>query len=303
MIIGLALVSVVLIFLHIRMVRPDAWRDAFEQLKFRLSADPGKTARFGTRVTAAEWFLRQGEFLSRGILIPFWLMAIAGSVCCWRKRRTCPGLARLGLLTSMLFSTAVLYLVMCRNVAYSHGYAIFYLLLPVALMSGVALEAALEWWEARAGAQWVRHAGLATAVTSLAVMCALGYLQSRAYHSRYYILEWESSEAEDLIPSLGRAIGERFAANGHVLCNFPWQSQQLQYYAQRVIVFEKITYADWQPLISSPKTAGGIIWLGAAEAERLLDALPEGEREIVAFGTHTFCFWKAASTLCRELYP
>ena len=292
MIIGLTVMSVILIFLHIRLVRPDAWQDALGQLQFRLSSDPGRTARDGTGFTAGQWFIRQGEFLSRAILLPMWALAASGAVYCWRKRRCGMGLGRLSSMAIALFATAVLYLVICRNVAYSHDYASFYFLLPVALMGGLALDAALNWWETRATSMWARYVGMAVLVAAIAGLCTWSRLKSHGYDSHYYMLEWGGPEPEDLIPSLGRDIEERFPANGRVLCNFPWQSPQLQYYAQRVVLFQKTSYDEWQPLISSQQPVGGVIWLGAEGATQLLKALPTGQREIVQFGKYGFCFWK-----------
>jgi hypothetical protein len=295
MLTAIALASAMLFLLHIRLVRPDAWRDALGQFAFRLSADPGLTRESGATFTAAEWFVRQGRFLTRGILWPLWILAIAGAAMCWRKRLTSDGLRWLGWAALNLFSMQTIYLVVWRNVSYTHEYASFYFVLPVAIMGGVALDGLLGWVQQRWSSKHTHVVAHCLMVAAVVGLCGWGYAQSRVYHHRYYLLEWGEPEPEDLIPSLGRTIARACPDDAMIICNFPWISPQLQYYARKEMAFQKTAYADWQPYLATNRAIGGVIWQEAQGAAELLAALPPGHREIVRFGPYSFCLWRPES--------
>lgn len=295
MLIAIALVSAILFLLHIRLVRPDAWRDALGQFAFRLSADSALTGKSGATFTAAEWFARQGQFLTRGILWPLWILALGGAAVCWRKRLASDSLRWLGWAALSLFSMQTIYLVVWRNVSYTHEYASFYFVLPVAIMGGVALDGLLGWVQQRWSSKLARAVAHCLLVAAIAGLCGWGYAQSRLYHHRYYLLEWGGPEPENLIPSLGRTIARAFPDDAMILCNFPWISPQLQYYAGKGMAFQKTAYADWRPYLTTNRAIGGVIWQEAQGAAELLAALPSDHREIVRFGPYSFCLWRPES--------
>lgn len=296
LLIAIALASAMLFLLHIRLVRPDAWRDALGQFTFRLSADSALTRASGGTFTATEWFLRQGRFLTRGILWPLWILALGGAVVCWRKRLASDGLRWLGWAALSLFSMQAIYLAVWRNVSYTHEYASFYFVLPVAIMGGVALDGLLSWVQQRWSSKLPRAVAHCLLVATIVGLCGWGYAQSRVYHQRYYLLEWGGPEPEDLIPSLGRTIARAFPDDAMIICNFPWISPQLQYYARKEMAFQKTVYVDWQPYLATNRTIDGVIWQEAQGAAELLAALPPGHREVVHFGPYSFCLWRPEFT-------
>ena len=187
-----------------------------------------------------------------------------------------------------------LYVLVWRNASFTHEYAYFYFAAPVAMMAGVGLDAVWSWSGISTANRWRRQATRGAVLAAIVALAIAGNRRTLGLHrERDYMLLWGSTEPRNLVRELGRTIERLFPEDCEVLCNFPWDSPPLEYYARRPITFRLATLAEWQPLLTRPgQRMGGIIWLGAPGTDALVAALPEGSRQIVQFGDFRFCFWR-----------
>jgi hypothetical protein len=103
---------------------------------------------------------------------------------------------------------------------------------------------------------------------------------------QYCILDWRTPEPRMLIVDLGRRIGETFAPDTKILCNLSYNTPQLEYYAQR-----QLLYGVTRPPEGAAKV-GGVFWMDTAEGNKLVAELPRGWEQFVDFGGVRFCLWK-----------
>jgi hypothetical protein len=162
----------------------------------------------------------------------------------------------------------------------------------VAMMAGVALEAAVGWCGGHgAPARIVGQAGIFLLLAALLVM---GERQTRELRRPFSILSFENPEPPQLIPELGRAIRDTFGDDVAVICNFlPVYGPQLHYYAQHDLLPFAFTAAEWKEQIADPENApiGGVIWMEEPHAEEVLASLPPGPRKRIEIRHIPFCFW------------
>ena len=293
LLLGLAVASLCLFLVQIRLVRLDAWRDLWQQFLFRLSSDPGLGQRQVATFTWAQWLKKLAQFLGDGVLPLAWAIAIGGAAYTARRAAR-DRLRELGGTALSLFLMGAMYVLVWRNVSFTHEYAYFYFAAPVAMMAGVGLDAVWSWFGISPSNRRWRYAAPVVVLSAIVALAIAGHRRTLALHrERYYMLIWGSAEPRDLVRELGRTAERFFPDDTELLCNFPWDSPQLEYYARRSIAFRLITFADWQPLLVWPgQRVGGIIWLGAPGADELMAILPEGNRQIVQFDDFRFCFWR-----------
>jgi len=282
---GLSVASLMLFLLEVHHVKPGAWRDMFSALNYRM-------AKSGHPVPWGGWLIRMRDLLMVHIPPLLWLLGMVGTWVAWNGK----GNARLRWLgwgASCFFVMSTFYVVAFRNASSIHDYASFYFTIPVAMMAGVALDAALGWSERHGATARVVIAACTSMV--LAVLLVHGARQTRELRRPFSILDYEKPEPPQLIPELGRAIRDTFGDDVAVICNFlPVYGPQLHYYAQHDLLACAFTAEEWKEQIADPENApiGGVIWMQAPHAEEVLASLPPGSLSRIEIRHIPFCFWR-----------
>ncbi len=310
LLLGLCIASIVLFMLQIYWVQPNAWQDLIENFNRRMSSQTwGNMPNF----TWKDWVWRIAWILLTHIQPMAWAVAAVGLVwLLWCQRQEEP-LRWLGWAALCFFVLSAFYIVAFRNASYTHAYASFYFIVPVAIVGGIAVEAFARWCELRScGA---RVAGFITIVAVYGWLVFSGERQAITLNRPFRILDWNKPEPASLIPELGHLINKKFPERTTVICNFfAHYGPQLEYYAQRTILSHEWTKEtsgavlfhelrmgrnfsthEWtkQTEGAADNTpVGGVIWFGKPDAKEILAALPSGSREKINVRGIPFCFWK-----------
>lgn len=273
--------SLLLFAIQIKLARPDSWHDLAVALHYRM----------GSVISWPEWFARIGGLLMAHIQPALWMLGLLGatSVCRHREDRS---LRQLGWSAARFFILSVVYIFLFRNASAIHDYASFYFTIPVAMMAGVALDAASRWSDHRG--KTLHLAGAIVALGILGYLAIVGQHETVELRRPFRILSDESPEPPQLIPELGRAMRDRFGKDVAILCNFlPTYGPQLYYYAGHDLLPCAFTAEEWAEIIADPQNApiGGVVWMGDPRAEEILAKLPPGPQERVTISGIPFCFW------------
>jgi 4-amino-4-deoxy-L-arabinose transferase-like glycosyltransferase len=285
-----ALLSGALYLFRISLLRPDAWQNLSHTFMTRLGA--GKGGYF----TEMQWLERIAHNLSAHFLPAGLILGTTGAVILWRARSS-EDLQWLGRAALSILVMDILFVGIFQNDSYIHEYIAFYLLAPVAIAAGVALDRLITWL--RGVLTW-RLTPVVAEVTICLIVIATGvsgFHQKQALVRQFRILDYRAEEPPTLIPELGRAIRANFSSGTHVLCNFlPDYGPQLAYYAQRDILNNLSEYRFWGPHVNDPsKRVGGVVWVSSSpSSKRILAKLPAGVRRFLTVGNLTFCLWKPA---------
>ena len=282
----LMIVSLVLFFWQVHHVYPGAWGEMMSALNYRM-------ANGDHAIAWRDWAARMFDILTTHIQPVSWLLALAGAAIVWRSEKDAPQ-RWLGWAAFCFFALSVIYVAAFRNASSVHDYASFYFTVPVAVMAAVALDNLCQRTEA--------HGPVVRTVVLLGVLAVLGTLIATGQRStvvlrrQFLILSDENPEPAALIPELGRAIRASFGSEDvAVICNFlPTYGPQLHYYAQHEILGCVHTPEEWREIIADPENAplGGVIWMGAPEADDVLASLPPGTLERKWICDVPFCFWR-----------
>ena len=101
-------------------------------------------------------------------------------------------------------------------------------------------------------------------------------------------------EPANLIPDLGRYLGNVFPPDTTILCNFDPYYSPLSYYARRTILRNLASAEEWNFAAGNSRdNLGGIIWLEAPAAPEILAALPTNEVAPVEIDGIRFAIWRA----------
>jgi 4-amino-4-deoxy-L-arabinose transferase-like glycosyltransferase len=278
----LALLSALAFLVQIRAVRADAWSDLATAFYQRLSASAGGAQCF----TMAEWTGTVGEWL----LILFsplaWALALGGGLIVWKNRQAAPELRWLGWAALCLVLLNGFYLAVFRNASYIHDYAGFYLVAPIALMAGLALDRIAGW-------KAPRRLGLTIALVMVLCLAYFGVVTTHGLWAQSHVLDESIAESPRFIPSLGQILRGYFDERTEVLCNFAPQATTLPYYAQRSLLGEPWNARGWtEQLHDRTGRFGSIIWMGGADATELLEVLPKEGRTEIELERVRFCLWK-----------
>ena len=108
------------------------------------------------------------------------------------------------------------------------------------------------------------------------------------------MLDGVAREPSNLIPDVGRYLARTFPTDATILCNFDPYYSSLSYYAQRTIIPNLGTSAEWNAatLGTARGGFGGILWLAAPSAAEILDTLPKDEIAPVEIDGIRFALWK-----------
>jgi hypothetical protein len=194
----------------------------------------------------------------------------------------------------MVFTMDAIFLGVFQNESYIHKYVAYYLVAPISMTAGVALDHLITQLEAFPVPRLFR--GLPIYITCLLMLAAAvsGERRARALEEQTRILDYKAVEPANLIPELGAAIRESFSSDTCVLCNF-FDGPQLGYYAQRILIQNLVEYRSWTKYLqASPKRVGGVVWMGSIMAEDIVTKLPVGTKRFVKLGDVSFCFWTSA---------
>jgi hypothetical protein len=285
-------VSLLLFLLQIRLARADAWHDLMAAMNYRM-------AHAGSAVSWRDWVRRIGSLLMMHIQPVFWFSGIIGAGTVWKSARESP-LRWLGWSAGCFFVMSTLYVVLFRNASSIHDYASFYFTVPVAMMTGVALDGICRWCESRSTA--FQLAATSGALLLLGFLVFAGERQTLALRRQFLILTDERPEPPELITELGRAIRDGFGSDVAVICNFlPSYGPQLHYYAQHELLPYVFTADEWAEAIADPENApvGGVIWLQDPRAQEIVASLPPGTQKRVTIRDIPFCFWRPATSDAR----
>jgi 4-amino-4-deoxy-L-arabinose transferase-like glycosyltransferase len=287
-ILGAAGVSLAVFLVHVRLACPDAWANAWGALALR-AGNLGLHA--AQRFTWTQWLARQQEFLGTRITVWAWALGAAGALRLAREARGHRGARWLACAMLGIVAMNAAYLVGFRNASYVHDYAGFYLVAPVAVAAGLALEELFVWGQ---GSAWRTAASVVACAALLTAMGTSAETALRTVRQPFHLLDARAVEPPELIPRLGRAIRAAFPPRVEVLCNFQeTYGPHLAYYAQRTLLNNLTTPEDWRRHLLTRRPAGGVIWLGAPGAEALVPSLPRRRVQIVEIAGVPFLFWGA----------
>ncbi len=278
----LALLSALAFLYQIRGVRDDAWPDLATAFHQRLSASAGGAQRF----TMAEWTRTVGGWLLILVSPLAWALAFGGGLIVWKNRQVAPELRWLGWAALCFVLLNGFYLVAFRNASYIHDYAGFYLVAPIALMAGLALDRIAGW-------KAPRPLGLTIALVVVLNLGYFGAVTTQGLWAQSHLLEESIAESPRFIPSLGQILRGYFDERTEVLCNFEPCATTLPYYAQRSLLGEPWNAPGWaERLQDRTGRFGAIVWMGGADAVELLSVLPKQGRTEIELEHVRFCLWK-----------
>jgi hypothetical protein len=234
-----------------------------------------------------EWTTTVGGWLLILISPLAWALAVSGGFIVWKNRQAAPELRWLGWVSLCFLILNSSYLVLFRNASYIHDYAGFYLIAPVALLAGLALDRI---------AGWKAPGGLVIAFVMVSSLVLIGIVTTKSLWAQTHLLDEAIPESPYFIPSLGKILCEYFDERTAVLCNFEPQATTLPYYAQRSLLAEPWDAAGWaEQLRDGTGRFGAIIWKGSADAKELLKVLPQQGRKEFELERFRFCLWKPSS--------
>jgi 4-amino-4-deoxy-L-arabinose transferase-like glycosyltransferase len=278
----LTLLSALAFLFQIRGARADAWPDLATAFSQRLSTSAGGALRF----TVAEWTRTVGGWLLILVSPLAWALAFGGGLIVWKNRQAAPELRWLGWAALCLVLLNCFYLVAFRNASYIHDYAGFYLVAPIALMAGMALDRIAGWKAAR-------RLGLTIALVVVLDLAYYGVVTTPSLWAQSHLLEGTVAESPRFIPSLGQILRGYFDERTEVLCNFEPHATTLPYYAQRSLRGEPWNAPGWaERLQARTGRFGAIVWMGGADASELLEVLPKQGRTEIELERVRFCLWK-----------
>jgi dolichyl-phosphate-mannose-protein mannosyltransferase len=291
-----ALISGFLYLISIRLLRPDALQDLSNAFLFRIGS--GNTAPEGIvpghfNFSEVQWIKSVVTSLMTHFLAISWVLAAIGCVIILRDKRRDEGLRWLGSACLVVFMMDAIFLGVFQNESYIHKYVAYYLVAPISITAGVALDRLITQLDAFPVPRLFR--GLPIYITFLLLVAAgiCGQLRAGALENQSRILDCKAVEPANLIPELGKAIRESFSSDTYVLCNFA-DGPQLSFYAQRILIKNLVEYRSWTKYLQgSPKRVGGVVWMGSIMAEDIVTELPAGTKRFVKLGDVSFCFWRS----------
>jgi hypothetical protein len=289
-----ALISGLLYLMSIRPLKPDAWKDLSNAFLFRLGS--GSRAPVGVgpvRFSEVEWIKSVATSLRTYFPPLSWVLAAIGGTVIFQGRRRNEGLRWLGWACLTVFLMDAIFFGVFQNESYLQDYIAYYLVAPISMTAGVALDRLIT--EAAALRLPKLFRGLPVYVTCVLLVAAgiCGELRAKALEEQTRILDYKAVEPTNLIPELGAAIRESFSPDTYVLFNFR-DGPQLSYYAQRILLGNLVEYPSWAKYLqSSPKRVGGVIWMGSIMAKDIVEKLPAGPKRFVKLGDVSFCFWRS----------
>ncbi|MBI4027835.1 MAG: glycosyltransferase family 39 protein [Verrucomicrobia bacterium] len=289
-VVAMAVGTAVLFLLQTMAVDSQGWLDMTKAV-FRRTGIKGST-------TWMMWLNQMWEYLSTLILAPTWLMAAAGMIWMFRRRRTSDGTHYLWSVCACFAIMNLAYIVVFRNAAYHHGYSIFYLALPLAILGGIALDAAFERINQAVATHRVRRTvpvAIAAILFYLGITAAVEFQKQRVL---LHILDENAWEPPDLAYSVGLALRKAFPEDTVIFCNFQNHFLPLlAYYAQRNMIAGLPAPENWKPALAGCRQPhGALIWMNAPHAEEILGSLPDGKQTKTLIEGIPFVLWKAADT-------
>ena len=301
LLLGMAAISGILFLLQIRYVNPDAWRDLWNAMTMRLGSgmQPGSSgiaSGAAPQFTFGEWVRRIFQSLGQDYLLAGWLFVALGAIYLARNLKQ-PGFRWVGRAILQMAIPGVLYIGLLRNWSFVHDFASFFCIGSIAILGGLGLEAAWAWMDRRALPAIARIAGGVATLGLLVWLATAGFVRAKEQRSQFLLLDGTTPEPANLIPDVGRYLAKNFPAEATtILCNFDPYYSPLSYYAQRTIVTNLGSAAEWEFATSAarPGGVGGIVWLGAPSAGEILELLPKEEVAPVEIDGIRFVVWKPA---------
>jgi 4-amino-4-deoxy-L-arabinose transferase-like glycosyltransferase len=289
------LMSVVFYLIRIQLLRPDAWQNLSKAFFVRLGA--GGSDRF----TEILWIKRVSVSLLRHFLPLGWILAAAGMLIALRMKCRDEGYLWLLKACVCVLIMDVVFIAGFQNDSYIHQYIAFYLVAPVAIMGGIALDHLSTFFQSAFATQKLALLGKLAACLLLLAMGVRGTIQAQALQHQFCILDYKTPEPPGLIPQLGSAIQKDFPPGTQVLCNFlPEYGPQFAYYAQRDILNNLSEYRFWQRYLNDPaKPIGGVVWMNSETSRGLLAKLPPGRKQFLSVGNLSFCLWQRSRSAAK----
>ena len=295
---GIAAVSLAAFLLQIRHANPGAWRDLGTAISMRLGSgtQPGSSetpAGAALHFTFGEWLGRIFQSLGLDYLLITWLFGLAGSIYLARNRKHA-GLRWLGGAVLQMAIPGLLYMVLLRNWSFVHDWASFFCIGSIAILAGLGLEAVWAWIDSRSRPRFARAAGGFATAGLFAWLALAGFARAEEQRSPILILDGTTREPSNLIPNVGRYLERTFPPETTILCNFDPNYSPVSYYAQRTMITNLGSSAEWDFAISAarPRGVGGIVWLDAPSAAEILELLPKVEITPAEIDGIRFAVWK-----------
>jgi 4-amino-4-deoxy-L-arabinose transferase-like glycosyltransferase len=297
---GMALLSFALFLLQIRHANAGAWRDLWTAVTMRLGTgtQPGSSgtpAGAALHFTFGEWLRRIFQSLGQDYLLVGWLFALAGVVYLIRNSKQ-PDFRGLGAAVLQMAIPGILYMVLLRNWSFVHDWASFSCIGSIAILGGLGLEAGWTWMDGGSRRQFARAAAGVATLGLFVWLAIAGFARAEEQRSQLLILDGTAHEPSNLIPDVGRYLAKTFPAEATILCNFDPNYSPVSYYAQRTVVTNLGSNAEWKFAVSTtkPRGVGGIVWLDAPSAAEIIELLPKDEIALVEIDGIRFAVWKPA---------
>ncbi len=296
---GMAALSSALFLLQIRHANPGAWRDLGTAVTMRLGSglQPGSSgiganaSHFGF----GEWARRICQSLGQDYLLITWVLVPAGIVYVMRNLKS-PGFRWIGWAVLQMALAGIPYMLLLRNWSYVHDWASFFCIGCIAILGGLGVESVWAWIDRRMRSEILRAAGAVAGLGLLAWLAFAGFARAEEQRSPLLMLDGIAREPSNLIPDVGRYLTKTFPADATILCNFDPYYSSLSYYAQRTIIPNIGTRAEWDAATSGAGRGGfgGILWLAAPSGIAILDTLPKDQIAPVEIDGIRFAVWKPA---------
>jgi hypothetical protein len=298
--VGLAIFAASLFLFQIRHVNPEGWDDLWTAITMRLgngtqAGSSPNVAGGATHFGFADWLQRILQSLDQNYLRTTWVLMIGGGFYLYRHRKSA-GARWLALAALFMAAAGIPYLVILRNWSFIHDFASIFVIGAIAILGGLGLEVLWEWIEVRSWTKGPRRIAAIAIFLFLGTLAWTGFVRAEENRSQFQILDDEASEPANLIRDLGRYLATVFPEDTTILCNFDPYYSPLSYYADRNIVRNLTTAAEWDfAMKDQEETFGGIVWLEAPLADEIIATLPVSERSNVKIDGVPFAIWRRAS--------
>ena len=297
LLLGIAAISGILFLLDVRHVNPEAWRNLWTAVTMRLGSGVASGSSAADQIsnvhfTFAEWLRRIFQALGQDYLVPAWIFVLAGAIYLARNRKA-PGFRWLGWAALQMVAAGIPYLLLLRNWSFIHDFASFFVIGSIAICGGLGIEVGIVWMENLQSPKILRPASAVIALGLLVWLAMAGFSRAEKQRSQFLMLDGETAEPKNIIRDLGLYLVKTFPEDTTILCNFDPYYSPVSYYARKTIVRNLSSDDEWEAAANEADSRlGGIVWLAAPSAPKILAALPNSEVFPVEIDGVSFVVWK-----------
>jgi hypothetical protein len=213
-----ALISALLYLMSISALRPDAWENLRNAFVHRIGAGRGVpvgpvwpvTHVAPVHFSEVQWIKKVATSLITHFPPISWVLAAIGCVIVLRGRWRDEGLRWLGWACLIVFIMDAIFIGVFQNELYIHKYIAYYLVAPISMTAGVALDRLITQMDAFPVPRLFRGVAVCISCLLLVALGISGEFHAKALEQQIRILDYKALEPPNLIPELGTAIRESF---------------------------------------------------------------------------------------------